>query len=99
MTNKFTRLLTTMGALLVASVALQGSAAAQVTVFADINYSGNSRTFNGDVPNMTSTVPREASAIATGAPLKKIDSTWMPCARSFPWAISDGRSEKSGSPE
>src|SRR5262245_28378857 len=52
MRNKITRLLTITGALLVASLALQGSAAAQVTVFADINYSGNSRTFNGDVPNM-----------------------------------------------
>jgi hypothetical protein len=52
MKNRITRLLTTAGALLIASVALQGSAAAQVTVYADINYSGNSRTFNGDVPNM-----------------------------------------------
>jgi hypothetical protein len=52
MTNRITRLLTIAGALVIASVALQGSAAAQVTVFADINYSGSSRTFNGDVPNM-----------------------------------------------
>ena len=52
MKHTFTRLLTTAGALLMAFVALQGSAAAQVTVYADINFEGNSRTFNGDVPNL-----------------------------------------------
>ena len=40
-------------ALMISFFALQGSAAAQVTVFADINYSGSSQTFQGDVPNLT----------------------------------------------
>ena len=39
-------------ALAISFFALQGSAAAQVTVFADINYSGSSQTFQGDVPNL-----------------------------------------------
>ena len=39
-------------ALVISFFALQGSAAAQVTVFADINYSGSSQTFQGDVPNL-----------------------------------------------
>jgi hypothetical protein len=53
MKNKITRFLTSTGALLIAFVALQGSAAAQVTVYSDINFEGNSRTFNGDVANLT----------------------------------------------
>jgi hypothetical protein len=53
MNNKITRFLTSTGALLIAFVALQGSAAAQVTVYSDINFEGNSRTFNGDVANLT----------------------------------------------
>jgi len=53
MKNTFTRFLTSTGALLIAFVALQGSAAAQVTVYSDINFEGNSRTFNGDVANLT----------------------------------------------
>ena len=53
MKNTFTRFLTTTGALLIAFVALQGSAAAQVTVYSDINFEGNSRTFNGDVANLS----------------------------------------------
>ena len=52
MKNKITRFLTSTGALLIAFVALQGSAAAQVTVYSDINFEGNSRTFNGDVANL-----------------------------------------------
>ena len=52
MKSTITRFLTSTGALLIAFVALQGSAAAQVTVYADINFEGNSRTFNGDVPNL-----------------------------------------------
>jgi hypothetical protein len=53
MKNRITRFLTSTGALLIAFVALQGSAAAQVTVYSDINFEGNSRTFNGDVANLT----------------------------------------------
>jgi len=53
MNKKITRFLTSTGALLIAFVALQGSAAAQVTVYSDINFAGNSRTFNGDVVNLT----------------------------------------------
>ena len=53
MKNTITRFLTSTGALLIAFVALQGSAAAQVTVYSDINFEGNSRTFNGDVANLT----------------------------------------------
>jgi hypothetical protein len=53
MRKTFTRFLTSTGALLIAFVALQGSAAAQVTVYSDINFEGNSRTFNGDVANLT----------------------------------------------
>ena len=52
MDNTIKRLITSVGALLIAFVTLQGSAAAQVTVYSDINYEGNSRTFNGDVPNL-----------------------------------------------
>ena len=53
MKNTITRFLTSTGALLIAFVALQGSAAAQVTVYSDINFEGNSRTFNGDVANLS----------------------------------------------
>jgi hypothetical protein len=53
MNKTITRFLTTSSALLISFVALQGSAAAQVTVYSDINFEGNSRTFNGDVANLT----------------------------------------------
>jgi hypothetical protein len=53
MKNTITRFLTSTGALLIAFVALQGSAAAQVTVYSDINFAGNSRTFNGDIANLS----------------------------------------------
>jgi hypothetical protein len=38
--------------LLISFFTLQGSAAAQATVYADVNFSGSSQTLNGDVPNM-----------------------------------------------
>jgi hypothetical protein len=50
--NKHTRVIPLASALLFSFFALQGSAAAQVTVYADINYSGSSQTFQGDVPNL-----------------------------------------------
>lgn len=52
MSKKATRFIPHACALLISFFALQGSAAAQVTVFADINYSGSSQTFQGDVPNL-----------------------------------------------
>ncbi len=50
--SKHTRLIPHACALILSFFALQGSAAAQVTVYADINYSGSSQTFQGDVPNL-----------------------------------------------
>ena len=52
MTTKTIRYLPHACALLISFFVLQGSAAAQVTVYADINYSGSSQTFQGDVPNL-----------------------------------------------
>jgi hypothetical protein len=46
-----TRYLPHACALLFSFFVLQGSAAAQVTVYSDINYSGSSQTFQNDVPN------------------------------------------------
>ena len=52
MSKKATRFVPHACALLFSFFALQGSAAAQVTVYADINFSGSSQTFQGDVPNL-----------------------------------------------
>jgi len=52
MTTKPIRYLPHACALLISFFVLQGSAAAQVTVYSDINYSGSSQTFQGDVPNL-----------------------------------------------
>ena len=52
MSKKATRFIPHACALLISFFALQGSAAAQVTVFADINYSGSSQTFRATCPNL-----------------------------------------------